>query len=192
MEFILIDGATPLDEDEVAGLIPDHISTQGELNAWESQNIEKAYSWGLSGKKSNILTIEYCKNLHLRMFDTTWKWAGKFRQSDKNIGCAWFDIPTEIMKLLDDTKLWVNDSVYRLQEIAIRFHYRMVTIHPFSNGNGRHARLYADILLFNFDIPHIEWGAGSLDSASEMRNQYISALKAADKGNFGPLLGYIQ
>jgi len=191
MDFIYPDGATPIDADEATGLIPDHITTQRELNEWESQNIQYAHSWSFSRKRSELFTVEFIKDIHKRMFNETWTWAGRFRLSDKNFGVPWDQIAVETHKLLDDVKCWLNESVFGIQESAIRFHYRLVVIHPFVNGNGRHARLLCDILLFNYDLPRIEWGTESLDSGGAERERYISALLAADRGDFKPLLSYI-
>ena len=192
MKFTYPEGATPIDQDEAAGLIPDHITVQRELNEWESQNIRKAMSWSLSRKRHDVLTLDYVKELHRRMFDETWTWAGTFRKSDKNIGVAWEQVAVEIHKLLDDARYWLEEKVYSLPETAVRLHYRMVAIHPFINGNGRHARLFADVFLYNHDYPRIDWGGAHLDSAGTVRERYISALRAADAGDFGPLLEYVR
>ncbi len=157
MKFGNPEGATPIDADEERDLLPGHITIQRELNEWESQNIQKATVWGLSRKRGNLLTPGFVRDLHRRMFDETWAWAGEFRRSDKNIGVAWEQVPMEIRKLMDDARYWLAGSTFSVEEAAVRVHYRMVSIHPFANGNGRHARLFADILLFTHDLPRIEW-----------------------------------
>jgi len=192
MKFVYPEGATPIDADEERALLPDHITVQRELNAWESQNIQKAAVWGLSRKRSNLLTLEFVRDLHRRMFDATWAWAGEFRRSDKNLGVAWEQVPVEVRNLMGDARYWLGESTFGVEEAAIRVHYRMVSIHPFVNGNGRHARLFADILLFNHDLPRIDWGEKSLDSAGTARDRYINALRAADTGDFSLLLSYVQ
>jgi Fic-DOC domain mobile mystery protein B len=192
MKFVCPEEATPIDADDASALIPGHITTQRELNEWENQNIKKATVWGVSRKRSDLLSLSYVKELHRRMFDETWAWAGRFRQTDKNIGVAWEQVPVEVRKLMDDAQLWLRESTFSIGESAIRLHYRMVGIHPFPNGNGRHARLFADILLFNHDLPRIDWGKESLDFAGTTRERYINALRAADKGDFSQLLSYIQ
>lgn len=192
MRFTYPEGATPIDGDEEHGLIPDHITTQRELNEWESQNIQKAALWGLLRKRSDLLTLGFVKELHRRMFDETWEWAGKFRQTDKNVGVAWEQVPVETLKLLKDAEYWLARSTYRVEESAVRLHYRMVVIHPFINGNGRHARLFADVMLYNNELPRIDWGRGSLDFAGTTRERYIRALRVADRGDFGPLLSYVE
>lgn len=192
MKFVYPEGATPIKEDDAGALIPNHITTQRELNEWESHNIQKATSWGLSRKRSEVLSVDFVKELHRRMFDETWTWAGKFRQSNKNIGVAWEQVSIETRKLMDDAKCWLSESTFRIEESAVRLHYRIVAIHPFVNGNGRHARLIADILLFNHDLPQIDWGAASLDFTGTTRQRYINALRAADRGDYSSLLSYIQ
>lgn len=192
MKLIYPEGATPIDPDEANGLIPDHITLQRELNEWESQNIQKAVAWGFSRKRSHVLTVEFVKDLHRRMFDETWNWAGVFRRSDKNIGVPWTHVPEETRKLLDDAKYGLTESVYGVAEAAVRLHYRLVSIHLFPNGNGRHARLLADIVLYNHDLPRIDWGPESLDAPGDVRERYMVALREADGGRFDGLLSYLD
>jgi Fic-DOC domain mobile mystery protein B len=186
-----IDGATPLDEDEAEGLIPD-LHTRGELNAWELVNILKAEGWAFGGRRGDLLTIESAKKLHRRMFDETWAWAGKFRRSDKSIGVYWATIPTELQKLLDDTKYWIGHGTYFPDEILARFHHRLVSIHPFPNGNGRHARLMTDVLARSIGRESPTWGRANLAVPSQARTLYLAALKQADRGNISSLLEFIR
>ena len=139
-------GATPLDADELASLIPGHITTQGELNEWEQLNIVQGDTWARKQRKE-ILDEGFLRRLHQQMFGETWRWAGSFRKSDKNIGVDWLQIGVELKKLLDDVRFQVANGSLPLDEIAVRFHHRLVAIHPFPNGNGRHARLIADLLV---------------------------------------------
>ena len=190
MRFVYSEGATPIDPDEAQALIPGHITTQSELNEWESQNIQKAVTWSLSRKRTGVLTATFVNVLHRRMFDQTWEWAGAYRRSDKNIGVPWEQVAVEVHKLLGDAGFWLAESVYSVQESAIRLHHRMVVIHPFVNGNGRHARLLADVLLYNRDLPRIKWGGSELDTPGEARSNYLQALRAADQGDYAQLLSY--
>ena len=178
----------PIDLDEAQALIPGHITVQSELNEWESQNIQKAVTWSLSRKRSDVLAAEFVRELHRRMFDQTWAWAGAYRRSHKNIGVPWEQVSVEVHKLLRDADVWLTQSVYSVQESAIRLHHRMVVIHPFVNGNGRHARLLADVLLYNHDLPRIKWRGSELDTPGEARANYLQALRAADQGNYALLL----
>jgi len=144
-------GATPLDPDEAAGLIPKHITTQSQLNEWEQVNILEAEKW-VSQKNfylDDIVTPDFIKKLHKRMFDSTWSWAGTFRKTNKNIGIDWPMVSINLRRLMDDVRYQIENKTYSMNEFITRFHYRLVEIHPFANGNGRHARLMADIILLS-------------------------------------------
>lgn len=184
-------GATPLDADESAGLIPGHITTQGELNEWEQLNILHGEAWARSQRKE-ILDEDFLRRLHKQMFGETWRWAGQFRKSDKNIGVDWLKIGIEMRKLLDDVRYQVEHGSFPADEIAVRFHHRLVAIHPFSNGNGRHARLMADLLAERMGHPRFTWGSYNLVDASESRWRYIAALQAADARDYAPLLAFAR
>lgn len=190
MKFVYPEGATPIDPDEAQALIPAHITIQRELNEWESQNIQRAVTWAISRKRTDILTAGFVVELHKRMFDQTWEWAGTYRRSNKNIGVPWEQVTVEVHKLLGDAGHWLASSEWSVQELAIRLHHRVVVTHPFVNGNGRHARLLADILLHNHDLPSISWGGSALDSPGAARSDYLGALRAADTGDYAPLLSY--
>lgn len=184
-------GATPLDGDELASLIPGHITTQGELNEWEQLNVVQGENWARKQRKE-ILNEGFLLQLHKQMFGETWKWAGEFRKSDKNIGVDWLKIGVELKKLLDDTHYQIEHESYPPDEIAVRFHHRLVAIHPFPNGNGRHARLMADLLVERLGQPRFTWGRRSLVDASETRQHYIAALQAADRRDIAPLLAFAR
>jgi Fic-DOC domain mobile mystery protein B len=160
-------GATPLDPNEIAGLRPTYISTQSELNAAEQANI-------LEGEK----------------------WAGTYRSTDKSIGVKWFEIPAEMNKLIGDVSYWISQETYPMDEIATRFHHRLVLIHPFPNGNGRWARALTDVLLSNLGHDLFTWGSrqnqGPLDQHNKVRDQYIHALQMADARNFSELLKFVR
>jgi Fic-DOC domain mobile mystery protein B len=187
-------GATPLDADELASLIPGHITTQGELNEWEQLNIVQGEAWAQRqrGQRKEILNEGFLRQLHKQMFGETWKWAGEYRKSDKNIGIDWLKIGVELKKLLDDAHYQVEHASYPSDEIAVRFHHRLVAIHPFLNGNGRHARLMADLLIERLGRPRFTWGSRGLVHASETRQRYIDALQAADRRDFAPLLAFAR
>ena len=184
-------GATSLDADELANLIPGHITTQGELNEWEQLNILQGEAWARK-QRQEILQEAYVRKLHERMFGETWRWAGEFRKSDKNLGVDWLKIGVELKKLLDDVRYQVEHGSYPADEIAVRFHHRLVAIHPFPTGNGRHARLMADLLAERLGHPRFSWGSRSLVDASETRQRYIAALQAADARDYGPLLAFAR
>ena len=184
-------GQTPLDEDEREGLKIKSISTQKELDEFEQLNIEKAILWTIrtKPKTENILTEKFIRTLHQKMYGDVWKWAGEFRRSEKNIGITWSQIPMELKNLLDDATYWVANNTYAPEEIAIRFKHRLVSIHCFPNGNGRHSRIMADIIMesiFNKDI--FSWHQSNMVKPDEIRKKYIRALREADNGNVEPLI----
>ena len=185
------DAATPLTEEELADLIPSYISVRPELNEAEQTNILEAEEWAFS-RKRDVLDERFLKNLHKRMFGRVWKWAGIFRTSGKNIGVDAYKIAVELRNLLDDCRYWIEHGTYEPDEIAARFHHRLVLTHSFPNGNGRHARTAADLLLVPLDRPRFTWGRANLVNASETRDRYIAALQAADHHDIAPLLAFVR
>lgn len=180
------EGAAPLDPDEARELLPAHIQTREELNLWEQENILAAAKWAI-GTRKPALDEDFVRELHERMFDETWGWAGKYRRSDKNIGVHWATISVEIRNLIADGSFWIDHTVYGIDEAALRLHHRLVKIHPFPNGNGRHARLWCDTVLRQHDRPEFAWTGGGLNRASDARSTYIQALRAADENDYEPL-----
>jgi Fic-DOC domain mobile mystery protein B len=185
------DAATPLTEEEREDLILSYITLRSELNEAEQANILEAEEWAFS-RKRDVLDERFLKNLHKRMFGRVWKWAGTFRQSEKNIGVDAYQIPVELRKLLEDCRYWIEHGTYEPDEIAARFHHRLVLVHPFPNGNGRHARTAADLLLVNLGRPRFTWGRANLVDAGETRDSYIAALQAADNHDNAPLLTFVR
>lgn len=191
MQFKYPQGATPLDHDEVKGLMPSHIKTQDQLNHWEDQNIVVAKKWAY--KQKDILSVSFIQKLHQKMFDQTWRWAGKFRLSEKNIGIHWSCIAIKLKELCDNVQYQIDHQVYSPDEIAMRFHHALVFIHPFSNGNGRHARLMSDLLITKLGGKPFSWGAHQkLSDITPIRKQYIQALQSADRGDVKPLLDFAR
>ncbi len=189
------DGQTPLDEDEKEGLLIPSITTRGELDEFEQLGVEKANEWLLSRKLSvdKILSEEFIKDLHKRMFADVWEWAGEFRKTEKNIGVDKFLISVEIKKLIGDCKFWVENKIFSDDEIAVRFSHRIVSIHPFANGNGRHSRLIADVLINKgFGKSYFTWGSVNLIKVGEARTKYLEALRAADKNDYKPLIEFAR
>ena len=186
-------GQTPLDPDEKAGLIPRHIDTKGALNDWEQENILQATKWLRRAKVQEVLSEGFCRDLHRRMFNKTWNWAGTFRTSDKNIGCDWTLVAVKLNQLLGNAKYWVETETFAPDETAARFHHALVWIHPFPHGNGRHSRMMADALLKQLGQKSFSWGgAGNRVSAGEMRARYLAALRAADRNEFTALLAFVR
>lgn len=188
-----IHGATPLPYEAVADLKPG-LSTQAELNEFEAVNIQKAREWATGSRilRRDYPSVSALLRLHREMFDRTWKWAGKLRSIDTTIGIARHRISMELYKLCDDTRFWMAHATYGWDELGVRFHHQLVAIHPFNNGNGRHARLAADILLEQHGQEPFTWGSQSLIAVGVTRTAYIAALQAADAGDYGPLLKFVR
>jgi len=188
-------GQTPLDEDEKEGLLNTTIATKGELDEFEQQNIEQAIQWTLTRKfkPQDILTEAFVKDVHKRMYGDVWAWAGSFRKTNKNIGIDKWQIPTELNMLLADAIYWVAHDTYLPDEMAIRFKHRLVSIHCFPNGNGRHSRMMADIIVEKiYGQPVFTWGASDLSPEGYARAAYLKALKAADKNEYTLLLAFAR
>lgn len=184
-------GATPIDEEQRRGLIP-NITTQNELNEYEERNIVQAVIWANSSRifKRDILSVTGLVSLHKKMFDQTWKWAGDFRVKDTNIGVDPRDIQNNLKILLDDVPFWADNNTYSIHEIAIRLHHRLVAIHPFPNGNGRHSRILTNYFLRFSNSDEFLWSSKDLIAEGDARDRYISALKKADVGEYQDLLAF--
>lgn len=193
MKFEYESGATPIDADEADGLLPS-LTTQSELNEWEQINITKALSKHLHRKykPGNILDTFFLLNLHKDMFDETWKWAGKTRTTLKSIGVLTEEIRTRLRSLLDDVDFWIQKETFSKDEICVRFHHQLVFIHIFPNGNGRHARIAADLLVKAIGEKEFTWGNKDLSIKGKAREEYIRALKEADRNNYEPLLKFAR
>lgn len=185
------DDATPLTPEEQRELIPAHIAFRSELNEAEQENIGRAQDWALA-RRRDMLTENFIRNLHKQMLGDVWRWAGKFRTSERSIGIAHYEIPIAVRQLLDDAKAWIEYQSYPPDEIAVRFHHRLVQIHPFANGNGRHARLMADLLVMSLGGERFSWGRTNLQNAGEVRERHIKALQTADTHDIGRLLVFAR
>lgn len=195
LELHYIKGQTPIDEDEKAGLKIKTISTRAELNEFEQANIEDAIEWSLKSKYAynKILTVDFIKEVHRKMFSIVWEWAGIFRKSNKNIGVDKYLIEQYLIALLDDCKFWIENKTFKEDEIAIRLKHRLVKIHPFPNGNGRHSRLCADILISHvFSKPIFSWGAKDISEPGVTRAKYLSAIYQADEELIEPLISFAK
>lgn len=193
MDISYPDGATPLDPDEKDGLKLSHITTREELNRWEQQNIAEAYDWLERSRKKEIPNEQFLRALHKKMLGKVWAWAGEFRRTNKNIGVDWPQIPMATRNMLDDVQYWIENNTYPPDEIAARFHHRLVEIHLFPNGNGRHARMAADHLLEKeFWREPFSWGSGNLMDQGDVRAKYISSLRSADQRDYSPLLEFVR
>ena len=189
MQFEYAPRATPIDPDEALDLIPKHISTQADLNAWEEMNIVEGANWVARQKIIQGLDEGLVREMHSRMFNKTWLWAGTFRKSAKSIGIDWTQIAVALKNLLDNTAYQIENQAVPIDEIVVRFHHQLLLIHAFPNGNGRHARLIADTLIVNLGGKRFSWGGNtSIATLGLTRQNYLSALRAADKGDITPLM----
>lgn len=187
------DGATPLDPDELQGLKFKHIQIRAELDQMEQVNIQSGLMWLDRQKSPDVLSIQFCLKLHKRLLGEVWQWAGTFRQTEKNIGIDPVNISTELYKLLDDVKAWLEFNTYEPREAALRFHHRLVFIHLFANGNGRHARIMADTLLKTmYHCQGLNWAGHDLLHTGIQRKNYISALRQADRHDMQALLALFE
>jgi len=197
LDLVYEDGQTPLDEEEKEGLLIAAITTRGELDEVEQRNIEEAILWTIERRRrfttAEILTEGFIKELHRRMLAGVWGWAGSFRNSDKNIGVSKYQISTQLHVLLGDCAFWIENNTFPPDEIAVRFKHRIVSIHCFANGNGRHSRLIADVIIDKiFGGEVFTWGGQSLIKGGAARTAYLKALKAADQGNYELLIKFAR
>jgi Fic-DOC domain mobile mystery protein B len=189
------DDATPLEPEERDALLQSWITHRRDLNEAEQENIVKGAAWARSRrsrKAADLLTVDFALSLHKRMFGDVWSWAGAYRQTARNIGIDAYRIPADMPMMFDDIGYWVEHGTYPPDETAVRLHHRLVAIHPFPNGNGRHARLMADLLIERLGGKTFTWGGGSLADVGKLRARYVEALRAADNHDIGPLLAFAR
>ncbi|WP_026755273.1 mobile mystery protein B [Sediminibacter sp. Hel_I_10] len=190
-----IEGQTPIDEEEKEGLKIETISTKAELDEFEQLNIEDALQWIFSKKfkPKHIFSEKFVCDLHQRMYGNIWDWAGQFRKTDKNIGIDKHQISVHLKVLCDDALFWVENNTYPPDEIAIRFKHRLVSIHCFANGNGRHSRIMADMIIEKlFGKKAFSWGMSDLSNAGDARSAYLNAVKKADLEEYQALLDFAR
>jgi Fic-DOC domain mobile mystery protein B len=185
------DHATPLTAAERDDLIPTYVTIRSELNELEQKNIATADQWAFS-RRHYIFRERFLKSLHKRMFDKVWRWAGKFRTTERNFGVKPFEIETALRQAIDDARYWVEQKSYPPDEIAVRFHHRLVSVHPFANGNGRWSRLAADALITQLGGKRFTWGSANLQAAGSARATYMDALHAADDHDLAPLIKFAR
>jgi Fic-DOC domain mobile mystery protein B len=195
VQYHYIAGQTPLDEEEKRDLIPSLV-TREDLDAFEQENILEARQWVMQKStlaKLDVFSEKFLLNLHKRMYGHVWKWAGTFRKSNKNIGVDRIYITTELHQLVGDAQYWLEHKTYPISDLAVIFHHRLVKIHLFPNGNGRHARMCADVIIAKFGGEKLSWGGNSdLTKPDEIRTRYIAALREADDGNYEPILAFAR
>ena len=196
IQYHYTEGQTPLDEEEKIHLVP-AILTREDLDRFERENILEARRWvmrkSVLASKRDIFTERFVLNLHKRMYGRVWKWAGQYRKSDKNIGIDYSLVRTELRKLLDDTAYWLEHNTCGVTELAVIFHHRLVKIHLFPNGNGRHARLFADVIVAKYGGEKLTWGSkAELAAPDSVRKRYVAALREADAGSYDSLISFAK
>lgn len=190
--FDTSEGATPLEPEERGGLRQSWVTTRADLNLAEQDNIDKGVAWVIRLRRPDFLSVRFALELHRRMFSDVWDWAGTYRRTERNIGIAPHRIGAEMPNLLGDVSYWTEHSTYSPIEIAVRLHHRLVYIHPFPNGNGRHARFMADLLLERLGGTSLTWGGASLSDISDLRRTYVAALRKADRDDYDDLITFAQ
>jgi len=185
------DDSTPLTPEEREALIPTHVTLRSELNELEQQNIAEADRWAFSRKRI-LLDERFLRGLHYRMFNRVWRWAGDYRKTERNLGIESYRIEPELRQVVDDARYWIEHKSYEPDELAVRFHHRLVFVHPFPNGNGRWSRLVADLLIVQQSGSRFTWGRTNLQKAGDVRRAYIDALHAADNHDLAPLVGFAR
>lgn len=185
-------GATPLDDEDLEGLIPEHITTRAELNQAEFENLLRALPWAERQAERTgpveLLTYGFLFKLHQQMFGDVWAWAGHRRKRETNIGVDPAQIAERVKVALDDAAYWHEHGTYPADETAVRLHHRLVAIHPFPNGNGRCTRLIADLYLRSAGADRLDWGGRDLGTEGDLRSNYLEALRTADAGDYELLL----
>jgi len=195
LNFEDINGQTPIEEEEKEGLLISSIATLAELNEYEQQNIEDALQWLIHRKlkAETIFSEKFICLLHRRMYGSIWSWAGQFRKTDKNLGINKWQIPVALKSLCEDAQFWVKNDTYPPDEVAIRFKHRLVSIHCFPNGNGRHSRMMADVIITKvYQLQPFTWGTAHLIEQSNSRADYLKAVKTADQNEFEKLLHFAR
>lgn len=190
------EGATPLNEEDLKGLIPDFVATRADLNQVEYENIAKALPWAYRQARilgpTGLFEYSFLFNLHRRMFADVWKWAGTQRVRETNTGAAPSQVPSQVKATLDDARFWHANGHLPVDERAARLHHRLVSVHPFPNGNGRCTRLLADLYLVSLGHDPFTWGSTRLDEQSELRDAYIKSLLAAHDDDLRPLIAFAR
>ena len=182
------EGEHPIDD--LSGLVID-VKSRKELNIAESANNSKAHAHYLLFMKPtsrrNLFTHESLFQIHKDMFGEVWSWAGEKRKTEKNLGTPPARIGSEVDRFLHDLHQWEKSGMEAF-EIVVRTHHRLVQIHPFENGNGRWARLAANIYLHRKKLPVIQWPSDEKLIKEVFKPRYLAALKKADHGNYDELL----
>lgn len=189
------DGATPLTEEDIEGLLPQWVSNRDDLNLAEAHNIADAIDTYFAKEFTTGQLVDdlFARQLHKAMYRHVWSWAGAYRPVETSIGVAPERIAVDVVNLMADTQYWLNlDQPELIDNAVCEIHHRLVQIHPFRNGNGRMSRLFADLLLMSKGQDPFSWGGGNLDVITPTRTSYIAALRAADAGDLSALRSFVR
>lgn len=190
--FIDRDGSTPLDHEQLVGIRFAHLTTMGELDELEDENIQKGLEWLHRQKAEDFLSPVFLCRLHEKLFGDVWKWAGKYRTVEVNISkYRCYDVGPQLINLFEDLKLWISSETMPWNEIAAELHHRLVSIHPFPNGNGRTTRIFTEYVMTRYQQDPPSWMASLSSEPKRRRENYIRALRAADKGDLRPLMTFM-
>lgn len=189
--FDAIKNATPLSPEARNGLIPTHVTLRSELNELEQKNIGQADGWAFL-RKRNVLDENFLKGLHKRMFKDVWRWAGDYRKTEANFGVLPHLIQPGVYQIVGDMRFSIQHKSFEPDELALRLSHRLVSVHPFANGNGRWSRLLGDLMAVKQGGKRFTWGSADLQAEGKDRDRYIQALKAADSHNYEPLIQFAR
>ena len=184
--------AIPLEPDEREGLHQTWITYRQELNEAEQTNVTAGTVWAWRVRRRDLLTEQFLRQLHKRLFGNVWAWAGEFRRTERNVGIEPMRIPVDLRMAFDDARYWIEHETFPPDEIAVRLHHRLVAIHPFPNGNGRTTRLIGDLVAARLGREAFTWGRQNLTEVSKTRSKYVAALLAADNNDIEPLLKFAR
>lgn len=189
-------GATPLSPDDLLGLKLPHVQTRAQLNEIEAANILQGQNWVSSLKVltlDDIFSRDFVIALHKNLFGDIWQWAGTFRLRELNIGVEPKNIPIDLHNFLEDAKCWLEFKHFSDLELSARIQHKLVQIHPFVNGNGRHARIFTDIVrVFLLNKKPLRWAKAKLEDMTTERAAYIAGLRKADGGDFSEMVDYLK
>ncbi|HXQ81690.1 MAG TPA: mobile mystery protein B [Opitutaceae bacterium] len=188
-------GSGPIAPKEAALLLPS-LSTRAQLDEIERLRINAARVWAMRGavlRRGDLLTEAFVRDLHRRMFGGIWRGAGRYRTNEGGKGWEARRIPGGVRMFLDDAEGWIRFSTYPVHEAAVRLHHRLRSIQPWSNGNGRHARLLADIVVASQGEEPLTWGSRSDPAGSPRAGaRYLDAIRAADSGGMERLVDFAR
>lgn len=186
-----------MDPDARQFLLPEHadVATNNELNELEALNIADAFAWAddQTWQTADFFTQHVLREIHAKMFDQVWVWAGTYRSREVNIGnCPPEEISTRLEQVLGNLS-YQSENGRSAHDVCTALHHCIAQIHPFPNGNGRHARLVARLLAQTMGLERssLTWGSTEYADEDTRKAAYISSLRAADDGDFGPLKSFI-